>query len=166
VAAARSGEFERAEREYRVALAIDPRDGAAYRHLYNLLAEQRRNRDAVDVLRDLADAEAGLGRVRSERPALIAACQDLPIRNATDAVQYARTALSLMAAYNEELSHHVLAAAYAAAGRFPEAVSRAKLALATAPRGDAQRIALAEARLARYRAQLRLLAPRLLFEGY
>ena len=119
------GRFEPAMGHYRRAIALRPDNVEAHANLGLLLSAQgraaeavRQFRDALDRTPDFAPALAGLAWIR-------ATAADPALRNTSEAVALAERAAA-QSARRDVASLDALAAAYAAAGRFDEAVATAR----------------------------------------
>jgi len=119
------GRFEPAMGHYRRAIALRPDNVEAHANLGLLLSAQgraaeavREFRDALDRTPDFAPALAGLAWIR-------ATAADPALRNTSEAVALAERAAA-QTARRDVASLDALAAAYAAAGRFDEAVATAR----------------------------------------
>ena len=143
------GRLDEAIAAYRQALDLDPRAVSSRNNLGLMLCQKKQYGDALTVWR------AGLA-LDPEEPHLIynmawwlATCPDPAVRNGKEAIEWAEK-LNGGAAGNAQFTD-VLAAAYAAAGRFEEAVQTAKKAVAQARAAGADPLASAiERRLALY----------------
>ncbi len=120
------GRFDEAAAEYRAALKIDPHDAVVYNNLGLALTRLGRVDEAVAEYEKVlkinphdAGAYNSLASIRATHP-------DPRFRDGAAAVTFARRAVELSP--NDPTALDTLAAAYAEAGRFPEAVRTAEQA--------------------------------------
>jgi tetratricopeptide (TPR) repeat protein len=122
------GQLEEGVAEYRKTVALRPDDAGAHTSLGNALAQQRRVTDAMaqyeEALRVAPESILALNNLAW----ILSASPDGKIRNGNRAVELAKKAVELSGG-NNLLFLRTLAAAYAEAGRFPEALSTAQRAL-------------------------------------
>jgi Flp pilus assembly protein TadD len=117
--------------QYRAALRITPGFADAARRLAELLIEQGRYANAVEVLRETTTGAPTDPYVRSMLAWLLATAPDAEIRDGGEALTFAEAARQLSADQDPwVLDSH--AAALAEAGRFDEAVRTARAAQAAA----------------------------------
>ena len=122
-----------------------------YRHLYNVYVQLRHYSEAVAALRQAVSAHPGYPETRLALAWLLATFPDETLRNGDQAVQHAEAARRLIPQADAE-TFDVLAAAYAEAGRFQQAVEAASTALELARRNGRDRLAAEiEYRLLSYR---------------
>jgi tetratricopeptide (TPR) repeat protein len=148
-----AGRSEEAEAQYRAALEGDPRNPLAHFGLANILSSRGRREEAV------FEYETSL-RLSPRNPAALndlawirAAACDSRLRNGTEAVKLAEQACQLTA-FHEPLLIGTLAAAYAEAGRFEEAIKTGERAKALALAGGKSALAARnEELLTLYRAR-------------
>ena len=126
-ALAAQGRFEAAIPCYRQALQINPNRPQTLVHLARTLGQSGRAREAVGQYLEALKFDPHLTPALNNLAWLLATSPDDGLRNGTEAVRLAEQAC--------ELTHHdkpgylvTLAAAYAEAGRFPEAVAAAEKA--------------------------------------
>ncbi len=143
------GRTEPALEHYRRAIALRPDNVQARANLGLLLSAQGRTAEAMGVLRsaltltpDFAPALAGLAWIR-------ATAADPALRNAAEAISLGERAVSVTEG-RDVASLDALAAAYAAAGRFTEAVKTARAGVDTAAAAGAHEVA------ARFRERLQM----------
>jgi len=138
----RKGKLEEAVREWERAVEVEPEFAEARFNLGNTLYLRGRVAEAV------AQWRRGLGREPNHLPALnrtawvLATCPEAGVRNGREAVELAERAAGLTGG-REAAILDTLAAAYAEAGRFGEAVETALRALTLARQQNEQ--ALGEA---------------------
>ncbi len=149
VALFKQGNVDEAISHFQMALQIKPDNAEACYNLGNALLQKGKVDEAIShyhkalqIKPDYAGAENNLAWV-------LATCPQALLRNGNKAVELARRANQLTGDGNPAVLH-TLAAAYAEAGRFPEAVATAQRALQVA--GTQSNTALADA----IRSQLKL----------
>ena len=135
--------------QFQRALEIRPNDPEARRNLQNVLSKTiRRYRDALQIRPDDAATANNLAWLLATSPVA-------SLRNGGEAVEIARRADQLSGG-REPAILGTLAAAYAEAGRFPEALSTAQRALELAVQQNRQGLADAlRGRVAEYEARRR-----------
>jgi tetratricopeptide (TPR) repeat protein len=134
VALADKGRFDEAIKNYRQAIQLNPNFFEALNNLGHALTAQGRFDEAIEYYRQAIQVNPNSSDARSN-PAgelnnlawMLAASPDAGRRNGTEAVRLAERACELTH-YGEPLFVGTLAAAYAEAGRFPEAVATAEKA--------------------------------------
>ena len=148
---AAQGQLDEATACYRQALRVEPASAAAHFNLADALGQQgqlpRRPRPVARSGPVAPDNVVILNRLAW----VLATCPDARVRHGAEAVALARRAVQL-AGRREPLTQNTLAAAYAEAGRFREAVQTATAAL---PLASAQKNTSLTADL---RARLKLYA--------
>ena len=110
------------------AVQIDPQLPNAHSDLGNLLLQQGRVIEAIDHYQAAINLQPANPRFLNNLAWVLATCPQASARNGARAVELAQQAERLSGGKNPAILG-TLAAAYAAAGRFPEAVSTAQLAL-------------------------------------
>jgi Flp pilus assembly protein TadD len=150
-ALAARGQLDEAVACYRKALQTEPASAAAHFNLADALGQQGKFPDAVGQLREAARLAPDNVKVLNRLAWVLATCPDARVRNGAEALALARRAVQL-AGRQEPLTQNTLAAAYAEAGRFREAVQTAAQAL---PLASAQKN---NALTADLRARLKLYA--------
>jgi len=150
-ALAEEGKKEAAVRELREALRLQPEAGTRVQ-LARLLYETGQFRDAAAKYRQALAAQPDRVEGLSNLAWMLAACPDPAVRNGPEAVRLAERACRLTE-FKQAQVVSVLAAAYAEAGRFTDAVAASEKAveLATAA-GDARFAAMNRRLLGLYRA--------------
>ena len=151
---AQRGQLDEAIAHYQTALAVKPGYADARRDLALVLSERQ------ELLKSLAQRREAI-RLRPDDAALIndtawmlATNPNASFRNGAEAVELAQRALQLSGG-NEPARLGTLAAAYAEAGRFPEAVQAAQRALAlAASQANSTLASTISARIGLYRAGL------------
>jgi tetratricopeptide (TPR) repeat protein/thiol-disulfide isomerase/thioredoxin len=151
-AAATMGDLSRAAEQLEVAITADDRDASAWAQLGSVRMRQGREADAIDSLQQALAHRPDWPLVLDDLAWLLATTRDPARRDAARAVQLAEQACRA-----ETVPHpkrlDTLAAAYAAAGRFDDAVRTAEQALQLARRQQQTRLAEGIAqRLESYRA--------------
>jgi Flp pilus assembly protein TadD len=150
-ALAEHGRKEEAVNQLREALRLQPEIEPRVQ-LATLLCETGHFREAVDQYRQALAVEPDLPEALSNQAWLLAACSDDTVREGKEAVQLAERACRLTD-YKQAPMVGVLAAAYAEAGRFPDAVATAQKAIELATAASDQRFAAMNQQLLRlYRA--------------
>jgi tetratricopeptide (TPR) repeat protein len=126
-ALAAQGRFEDAIKNYRQVLQINPHRPQTFVHLGMVLNRSHQPREAVAQYREALKLDPNLTPALNNLAWILAANPNDDLRNGAEAVRLAEQAC--------ELTHHdkpgylvTLAAAYAEAGRFPEAVATAEKA--------------------------------------
>ena len=124
VALAAKGRFDEAIENFRKAIRINPNRPETFFHLGMTLDQLGRTREAVAQYREALRLNPNLAGPLNNLAWLLAAGPDDELRNGAEAVRLAQRACELTH-YGEPLFLVTLAAAYAEAGRFPEAVAMA-----------------------------------------
>jgi tetratricopeptide (TPR) repeat protein len=119
--------FEEAIANYRQAIQIDPSRPDIYFHLGMALGQSGRIREAVAQYREALRLNPDLTLALNNLAWALATSPDDHLRNGPEAVRLAEHACELTH-YGNPLLIGTLAAAYAEAGRFPEAVTTAEKA--------------------------------------
>ena len=145
-AVARIQSFDEAIAHFQRALALDPGDAQTHNDLAVALAQKRRFEEAAAQFRQAIASDPGFAQAQSNLAWLLATSPAAAIRNGGEAVKLAERAVDLSRGKDASMLD-ALAAAYAEAGRFPEAVETAQRALALAPK---PLIPALKARLAMY----------------
>jgi tetratricopeptide (TPR) repeat protein len=134
IALRQKGRLDEAINQYQEALRINPRFAKAHYNLGNALGQKGNVAEAIAQFQQALEIEPADPGVLNNLAWLLAAGPEASLRNGEKAVELARQANELTGGERPVLLH-TLAAAFAEAGRFPEAVE-------TAPRP----LRLAEAR--------------------
>ncbi len=147
-----AGRNQEAAREFSAVLQVRPDDSAAHYQLALALSAQGKSREAVKHyvrgLKSFEDIPAGLNNLAW----ILATCPDPQIRDGAKAVALAEKACSLTD-YKEPILVGTLAAAYAEAGRFADAIAAAEKAHSLAEAAHADELAAKNAELLQlYRA--------------
>jgi tetratricopeptide (TPR) repeat protein len=146
------GKAEEAIAHFRKAVAIAPRSVEAHVSLATALHQAGRTADALDEWRLVLRAQPDDVGVLAQAGWALATCEAASVRNGAEAVALAGRAARLTGG-REPSVLDALAAAYAEAGRFPDAVRTAERALDLArQQGDAALAVAIDARLASYRS--------------
>ena len=135
------GHLEDAIAHFRKAVAITPQAGNVHLNLGMALYRQGRAAEAVRQWREGVRVCPDYAPLLNQAANILATCDDPSIRNGTEAVQLAEKAVKLSGS-KDPVMLDTLAAAYAEAGRFPEAIATAQHAASLA--SDAGNTALAE----------------------
>ena len=149
------GRVDEAIIQFQKALAIQPDYAKAYNNLGNALFQKEQTDEAIiqfqkalAIQPDLAEAVNGLTRIAW----VLATSPNSSVRNGTEAVELARQTDRLSGGGNPVMAA-ALAAAYAEAGRFPEAITNAERAVQLASnQNNAAMVAALEAQLKLYQA--------------
>jgi len=138
---ARRGEIPEAAAEYQAALRIRPEDAEAHFKIGVLLAALGEDREAIahyrEVLRLRPDLPSALRRLAW----LLATDEDASVRNTGEAIQLAERLCEITGQQQAD-ALMVLAAAYAEAGRFAEAIRVAQKALELARNNGQEELAV------------------------
>ena len=122
------GRLDEAIGQYRRALDLKPSLAEACYNLGNALVSRAQYREAVSQYRRALELKPGLLAVYESLARLLAACPDASVRNGTEAIAVAQQAVDL-SHRQEPTALDALAAAYAEAGRFPEAAETGRQAM-------------------------------------
>jgi protein O-mannosyl-transferase len=136
-ALARRGRYDAAIAHYQRALAVKPNYVEAGVNLRTAQKQQAKMADAVRRWREALRSQPNQVVVLNQLAWVLATCPDASIRNGSEAVELARRAVRLSNA-QEPAILGTLAAAYAEAGRFPEALQTARKALELATQQNKQ----------------------------
>jgi len=124
-ALAAKGRLEEAIENYRQAIQVNPNRPETFFHLGMTLGQSGRPREAAAQYREALRLNPNLAGALNNLAWVLAASPDDGLRNGAEAVRLAERACELTH-YGEPFFIGTLAAAYAEAGRFPEAVATAK----------------------------------------
>jgi Flp pilus assembly protein TadD len=130
-ALARQGRLDEAVLHYQQALQLDPGDAKAQNNLASTLLRQGRVAEAIAHFQQALQLRPEDPSTLSNVAWLLAAAPAAAVRDGKKAVELATRANQLTGGTNQ-LILHTLAAAYAEAGRFPEALATAQHALGLA----------------------------------
>jgi tetratricopeptide (TPR) repeat protein len=149
---ARRGQLDEALAHYQKALEIQPNLAAAHINTGDVLATRGQFREALDHYRKALQIQSADPMVQRSLAWLRATCPDPSLRNGAEAVELAQRANQLSGGKRPEVLD-TLAAAYAEAGWFPEAVATARKALELARQQNNRALADAlQDRITRYEA--------------
>jgi tetratricopeptide (TPR) repeat protein len=126
-ALAARGRFDEAIEDYYQSIQINPNNSEAHYNLGNVLAARGRFDEAIKNYRKAIQINPNYCEALNNLALVLAACPKAEFRNGAEAVRLAERACEL-AHYGQPLFISTLAAAYAEAGRFPEAVTTAEKA--------------------------------------
>jgi Tfp pilus assembly protein PilF len=126
-ALAAEGQFDEAIQNYRQAIQVDPNRPETFYRLGLTLGQSGRTREAVDSYQAALRLNPNFAAALNDLAWVLATSPDDQLRNGTQAVRLAEHACELTH-YDRPLFIGTLAAAYAEAGRFPEAVATAEKA--------------------------------------
>jgi tetratricopeptide (TPR) repeat protein len=127
----RKGRVDEAIAHFQRALSLQPSLAEAHYNLGNALVQKGRLAEAVEHYEAAVAALPGNPFLRSNLAWLLATCPDAAVRNGARAVELAQQAERLSGGKDTSILS-ALAAAYAEAGRFPEAIATAQKACARA----------------------------------
>ena len=145
------GQLDDAIASYEKTLKIQPQDALAHYSLGKVFAAQRKFGEAAAQYRKAAEIQPRYLMAHGALAWLLATCPESSLRDGAAAVEHARWASQRSSGQPEVLD--VLAAAYAEAGRFPEAVATARKALHQATQKNKRGLADAlRGRIALYEA--------------
>jgi len=122
------GRVDEAIRHYQEALKIKPDFAGAHYNLGNALLQKGKVGEAIAHFQQAVQIGPADPAAQNNLAWLLAACPEASLRNGAKAVELARQANALTGGENP-IMLHTLAAAYAEAGRFSEAVETAQRAL-------------------------------------
>jgi Flp pilus assembly protein TadD len=145
----RGSRYDEAIARFERALALFPGDAQTHNDLAVALAQKRRFSDAAAHFREAIAIDPGFAQAHSNLAWLLATSPEPAIRNGAEALKLALRAVDLSHGKDPSMLD-ALAAAYAEAGRFREAVETARRALDLAPRNLVPAL---QARLAMYQRQ-------------
>jgi Flp pilus assembly protein TadD len=145
------GQLDEAVAHYRRALEIQPDNAAAHNSLALVSAGQGRNDQALTHYRKAVELQPGNAEFQKNLAWLRATCPETSLRNGAEAVELAQQANRLSGGQRADILD-TLAAAYAEAGWFPEALAAEHKALERAQqRNDPASAEAMQARLALYK---------------
>ena len=149
---ARQGQLDEAVEYYHQALTLRPNHANARNNLRKVSAEQARLAETLEQCRQALESKPDDVAAANNLAWLLATCPSAALRNGAEAIEIAGRA-SRLAGGDQPAVLDTLAAAYAEAGRFPEAIATARKALDLAVRQNKQSMADGlRARLALYEA--------------
>ncbi len=139
-ALAMQGRLDEARTRFLEAMRLDPKDAYAHLHYAICLSMKHRAREAVAEYRQAVVLDDQLSMAYNNLAWVLAAYPDPQIRNGPEAVTLAERACRLT---HDEIPFYVgtLAAAYAEAGRFSEAVATAEKARDLARKAGLEKVA-------------------------
>jgi tetratricopeptide (TPR) repeat protein len=151
LALAGRGRLDEAVAHYRRSLEIQPHDAETHYQLGMALAGQGRFDEAMANFHKALEIQPRHAMVHDALARLLATCPMASLRNGVEAIEHARQADQLYGGQPEILD--TLAAAYAEAGRFPEALATARKAFELAMQTNKRALADAlRTRIALYQA--------------
>jgi tetratricopeptide (TPR) repeat protein len=125
----RAGRLKEARDAYQKLIPLIPATAEGYRDLADMLAEGQQYAEAIHYYREALRLKPNFDAALNNLAMLRASCRQPEFRNGREAVQLAEAACRLSARRNPSFLG-TLAAAYAEAGRFPDAVKTMQEALA------------------------------------
>jgi protein O-mannosyl-transferase len=139
-ALAMQGQLEAAKSRFREAMQRDPKDAYAHLHYAICLSAHRQAAEAMAEYRRALSLDPDLSLACNNLAWMLATHPDAQIRNGPEAVNLAERACRLT---NQELPFYLgtLAAAYAEAGRFNDAIATAEKARDLARKGGQEQVA-------------------------
>jgi superkiller protein 3 len=137
IALAQTGKVDDAILHFEEALQIDPRQASTYYNLGGALYMQGKVPAALARYREGLRVDPNSLPLLGQTAWVLATCPEASVRNGPEAIELAERALKVSAGPDPGLLD-VLAAAYAEAGRFPQAVQTAQRALHLATQQNAQ----------------------------
>ena len=152
------GRFEEALGRFRQAIAVRPDDGEALYNLASTLALTGRFDEAVPYYRQALQVQPDSSDTLAELAWILATDPRATAERAGEAITHAERAAHLTARRDIRVLD-TLAAAYAAAGRFAQALATARTALALVPAQAPEARDAIRQRLASYRAGLPIRRP-------
>jgi protein O-mannosyl-transferase len=136
------GEIDQAVAQWRTTLSINPDDGATHTALANALLQKGQLREAIVHYEAAMDLEPVPVLPLNNLAWILSTSDDPKVRNGRRALELAQRAVQLSRAQDPRYIR-TLAAAYAALGRFPDAMETAERALRLAREQDASDVARA-----------------------
>jgi tetratricopeptide (TPR) repeat protein len=145
------GEYDRAIRDFGQAIQYDPDDVNGYNFRGRAYMDKRLYPAAIADFEHAIEIDPGYEDPYNNLAWILATAQDARLRDGERAVELAQEAVKLLP--SEPTHHDTLAAAYAEAGRYPEAVETQQQAIAALPaHRRAKHLANMQAHLAAYMA--------------
>ena len=132
-----TGRFNEAAARCRESLAIHPDNAELHYHLAVAARGQGRLSEAAEQLRATLKVNPRYGGAQNDLAWLLATCPQAELRKGSEAIEHAQQAVQLSGGKRAEVLD-TLAAAYAEAGRFAEALATARKALDLARQEDAK----------------------------
>jgi protein O-mannosyl-transferase len=136
----RLGQFDHARRSIERALALRPADAAIHAHLGALFVQSGHPKEAIQAYRKAIEVNPQMFEAPNNLAWLLATYPDAEIRNDAEAVQLAERAVELGRRQHAFLLG-TLAAAYAEAGRFADAIKAAEEAIQLAEKNGQENLA-------------------------
>jgi protein O-mannosyl-transferase len=129
--------FSEAAYALETALKLEPNSTALHNGLGDILLSQGRFKEAIGELRDSLKIEPNNADAKNNLAWILATCPDANFRNPSDAIRLAEEACRATN-YSKASKLDTLGAAFASAGRFPEAIETAQKALGMADRSQTE----------------------------
>jgi tetratricopeptide (TPR) repeat protein len=140
LARASQGKLDEAVEAFSAALRIKPDDAAAQYHLAVALASQHKTKEAIRHYQEALKTLPNFPEALNNLAWILAANPDAQVRNGREAIDLAERACKLTE-YKQPVMVGTLAAAYAEAGRFAEAVTTAEKAKTLAEQANQMELA-------------------------
>jgi protein O-mannosyl-transferase len=140
IARSSQGKLAEAGEDLTAALRLKPDDAQAHYHLAVALSSQHKTTEAIRHYREALKTVPDSAEALNNLAWILAANPDAALRNGREAVDLAERACKLTE-YKQPIMVGTLAAAYAEAGRFTEAVSTAEKARALAEQANEMELA-------------------------
>jgi len=131
----RSGKTREAVTEYETALAIEPNFTDAHYDLGNILLQTGHPAEAIGHYQEVLEIDPDYVLALNNLAWVLATAPQASLRNGAQAIAFARQADKLLAGKNANILA-TLAAAYAEAGRFADAIASVQQALSLAAAGN------------------------------
>jgi tetratricopeptide (TPR) repeat protein len=152
IALLQQGRVEEAMAHFEKAVQINPRSANAHRKLGDLLLRKGREKEAIAHYQAVLELQPRNFGVQNNLAWVLATSPRESVRNGAKAVELAEQADQISGRNNPPIIS-TLAAAYAEAGRFPEAIAAAQRALQlAAAQNDDTRVSALKTQIGRYEA--------------
>jgi tetratricopeptide (TPR) repeat protein len=148
---ASAGRFSEAADIFEISLKLDPNSASLRNGLGNALLSEGKFKEAISQIRRSLEIEPNNPDTKNSLAWILATCPDANMRNPGEAIRLAQEACAATN-YAEASKLDTLAAAYASAGRFDEAIETAEKALSAADKGQTGLARMIQDHLNLYRA--------------